>query len=296
MRDDGPQSLRTECAKPFSRRLDSGANAALVVAGATSMYVGAALATILFEYLEPAVVAWMRIVGAAAVLLIFRRPDRFFWRGRRALLAGTLGVFAALMNISFYEALARLPLGTAVAIEFVGPVLVAAWGSRSARDLTALASATIGVVLIADVHLTGSPAGLAFAMGAAICWACYIVLGKKAASTGSGLDNLAVGLSIAAVATAPLALLFEPASAPQAPTLYLLTLGIGLGVASNAIPYSLDQIVLSRVSQSHFALLLALLPLTAVVVGFLALGQVPKFAEAVGIGVVILAVLLRKSS
>lgn len=262
---------------------------ALFVLGGSSMYLGAALAVLLFEQLSPAGVAWMRMLGAALVLLAWRRPGRAAWRGRRLLLAGCFGLVTALMNVAFYEAIARLPLGTTVAIEFCGPVAVAALGSRTVRDVAALVLAGAGVVLIADVQLAGSPVGFALALVAAAFWAGYIVLGKRVATGGSGLDDMTVGFVVAAVLLCPLAVGTGPAwGSPM-----LLLLGAGVGVLSTVVPYALDQVVLRRLGQARFALLLALLPATASVVGLLVLFQVPRPVEAVGIVAVIVAVALR---
>lgn len=264
---------------------------ALFVLGGTSLYAGAALGVLLFDDLAPAGVAWLRTVGAAVVLLAWRRPGRGAWRGQRLLLAGVFGVVTAGMNVVFYEAIARIPLGTAVAIEFLGPVAVAAAGSRRPRDGLALLLAVAGVVLMADVQLSASPAGLAFVLCAAALWAGYIVLGKRvsdggARRGGSGLDDLAVGMAVAAVLLSPLALTTGPAWG--SPT--LLSLGLGVGVLSSVVPYALDQVVLARVGRARFALLLALLPATAAVVGLLVLRQVPAPLEALGIVAVVAAV------
>lgn len=261
----------------------------LFVIGGSSMYLGAAVAVLLFEQLAPSGVAWLRMLGAALVLLAWRRPGRAAWRGRRLLLAGAFGLATALMNIAFYEAIARLPLGTAVAIEFCGPVAVAAFGSRTRRDAAALLLAAAGVVLIADVQLTGSPIGFVLALVAAAFWAAYILLGKRVALGGNGLDDMTVGFVVAAVLLTPLAAGTGPAW--SSPTLLLL--GVGVGVLSTVVPYALDQIVLRRVGQARFALLLALLPATASVVGLLVLAQVPRPLEAIGIVAVVAAVALR---
>ncbi|MQA15301.1 MAG: EamA family transporter [Pseudonocardiaceae bacterium] len=253
------------------------------------MYLGAAVAVLLFEQLSPAGVAWLRMLGAALVLLAWRRPRRGAWRGRRLLLAGCFGLATAVMNIAFYEAIARLPLGTAVAIEFCGPVAVAAFGSRTPRDVVALLLAGAGVVLIADVALAGSPTGFVLAFVAAAFWAAYIVLGKRVALGGNGLDDMTVGFVLAAVVLSPLAAGVGPAWG--SPTLLLA--GVGVGVLSTVVPYALDQIVLRRVGQARFALLLALLPATASVVGLLVLAQIPRPAEAAGIAAVVAAVALR---
>ncbi|MGH3997888.1 MAG: EamA family transporter [Pseudonocardiaceae bacterium] len=260
----------------------------LFVIGGCSSYCGAALAVVLFERLSPAGVAWLRMLVAALVLLTWRRPGRAVWRGRRLILAGCFGVVTGLMNIAFYEAIARLPLGTAVAVEFCGPVAVAALGSRSVRDVAALLLAATGVALIADVQLAGNPAGLLLALLAAVLWAVYIVLGKRVASGGNGLDDMTTGFVLAAVLLCPLALDTGPAWT----SLSLLAMAAAVGVLSTALPYALDQVVLRRVGQARFALLLALLPAVASVIGFLVLGQLPRPLEAAGIAIVTVAVAL----
>lgn len=254
------------------------------------MYLGAALAVVLFDQVSPAGVAWLRMLVAALVLLAWRRPDRAAWRGRRLILAGGFGLVTGVMNIAFYEAIARLPLGAAVAVEFCGPIVVAAMGLRSLRGVVALLLAATGVALIADVRVTGSRAGLLLALLAALMWAAYIVFGKWVAHGGNGLDGMTVGFTLATVLLCPLAAGTGPAWG--SPTLLALTAGVG--VLSTALPYALDQVVLRRVDHSRFALLLALLPATASVVGFLVLRQMPHPLEAAGIVAVGLSVIVAR--
>ena len=257
------------------------------VVGGCSMYLGAALAVELFQQLSPAGVAWLRMLVAALALLAWRRPDRAAWRARRLILAGCFGLVTGLMNVTFYEAIARLPLGTAVAVEFCGPVVVAALGMRTVRDVTALVLAAIGVALIADARLAGSRTGLLLALLAALMWAAYIVLGKRVARGGSGLDDMSVGFAVASALLCPLAAGTGPAW--RSPTLLVLAAGVGL--LSTVLPYAFDQVVLRRIDHSQFALLLALLPAAASVVGLLVLRQVPRPEEAAGIVAVTLAVV-----
>jgi inner membrane transporter RhtA len=259
------------------------------VIGGVSMYLGAAAAVWLFDELDPAAVAWLRQLGAAVVLLAWRRPGRASWHGKAFWLAVVFGLVTAGMNIAFYEAIARLPLGTAVALEFVGPVLVAAVGSRSVRDIGALSLVVAGVVLIADVRWSGSTLGVVFALSAAVLWAGYIVLGKRVARLGRGVDGLAVGFGAATVLLSPLALGTGPVwSSPR-----LLVLGVGVGVLSTVVPYVLDQVVLRRMGQATFALLLALLPVTATAIGLVVLRQVPSLPEALGILAVVTGLTMR---
>ncbi|MFC4858549.1 EamA family transporter [Actinophytocola glycyrrhizae] len=253
------------------------------------MYFGAAVAVWLFDVVDPASVAWLRQLGAAVVLLAWLRPGRAVWRGKAFWLAALFGVVTAVMNVAFYEALHRLPLGTAVALEFVGPVLVAVVGSRSVRDFGALSLVVSGVVLIADVRWADSTLGVVFALSAAVLWAGYIVLGKRVASLGLGVDGLAVGFAVATVLLSPLAIGTGPVwNSPR-----LLVLGIGVGVLSTVVPYVLDQVVLRRMGHTSFALLLALLPVTATAIGLLVLRQVPTLPEALGILAVVLGLTMR---
>ena len=265
----------------------------LFIGGGVSMYVGAALAVGLFDLLSPSAVALLRLVGAGVVLIAWRRPGRAAWRGRRLGRAVAFGLATALMNVAFYEAIAGLPLGTAVAIEFCGPVAVAAVSSRRARDVAAVVLAAAGVLLIADVRWSGSPAGVLWALAAAAMWAAYIVLGKRVAGAGNGLDDMSVGFVVAAVLLSPLLLVGGPGSLAALADPLVLLIAVGVGVLSSVVPYVIDQLVLRTLGQARFAVLLALLPATATIVGLVGLGQVPGLGEAIGIAAVIAAVALR---
>ena len=265
----------------------------LFVLGGVSMYVGAALAVGLFDRLAPSAVAVLRLIGAAAVLLAWRRPPAVAWRGRRFARAAAFGLATGLMNLAFYEAIARLPLGTAVAVEFCGPVAVAAIASRRPRDVAAVLLAATGVLLIADVRWSGAPWGVVWALAAATMWAAYILLGARVATAGNGVDDLAVGFGAAAVLLSPVLLFGNPGGAAALVDPVVLGLGLGVGVLSSVVPYVLDQVVLRRVGTARFAVLLALLPATATVVGLVMLAQLPGPAEALGIAAVVGAVALR---
>ncbi|MEJ3655174.1 EamA family transporter [Actinomycetes bacterium KLBMP 9759] len=265
----------------------------LFVVGALSLYIGAALAVGLFDSLSPTAIAVLRMVGAALVLIAWRRPPLAAWNWRRLARATAFGMATACMNIAFYEAISRLPLGTAVAIEFCGPVAVAAVASRRPRDVAAVALAAFGVLLIADVRWSDSYTGVVWALAAAALWAAYIVLGKKVATAGNGLDDMAVGFGVAAVVLSPLLLIGGVDGLASLADPQVLLIALGVGLLSSVVPYVLDQIVLRRVGQARFAVLLALLPATATVVGLAVLAQIPTVAEAAGIAAVVLAVMLR---
>lgn len=256
-----------------------------VVSGIT-LYVGAALAVGLFDDLPPATVAWLRLAVAALVLLLWGRPwrDRALWTRRALLVTVAFGLVLGVMNASFYVAIDHLPLGTAVALEFTGPVAVAAITGKGWRDRVAIAVAAAGVVLLAGVTLEGTPdavVGLAAVGVAAACWAGYILLGRRVATAASGG---VAGLSIAMAASA---LLLAPFLAGAAgPVLIdgrLAALVLGVAVFSSVIPYAIDQVVLRRLRPATFAVLLALLPATATLVGAVTLRQVPHGWEIVGL-------------
>jgi len=262
------------------------------MAGATSQYVGAAIAVKLFASVTASGVAWLRVLSAAVVLVAWRQPWRSAWTVPRAGLVAAFGGALALMNLCFYLAIARLPLGTAVAIEFTGPIAVAALGSRTRRDAGALALATLGVLALADVHFSGEPGGVALALAAGAFWACYIVLGHRVAAA-PGIrpqDGLAAGMAVGAVALAPA--LVGPAT-PALTDPALLAACIAVGLASSVVPYALEQLAMRRLPRARFALLLSLLPATAAVIGAIVLGQIPTLLEAAGIALVVAASSLR---
>jgi inner membrane transporter RhtA len=263
------------------------------VVGAVSQYVGAAIGVFLFETTEPSTVAWLRVAAAGVALVAWRRPWRHRWDRRQAGVALMFGLVTIAMNIAIYEAMARIPLGTAVAIEFLGPTAVAALGSRRRRDLVSVALASAGVLLLASFEFDANLAGVLFALASAAMWAGYIVVGKRVADTGSGLDSLAVGMALAAVVLAPAILIPQvavDASVFADPRTWLL--GLCIGLLSTAIPYVLDQLVFVQIGSATFALLLALLPLTATLIGVLVLRQIPTFVEIAGIALVVVALLL----
>ena len=261
--------------------------------GAISQYVGAAIGVFLFETTEPATVAWLRAAAAAVALVAWRRPWRRGLSRRQAGIALIFGLVTIAMNVAIYEAISRIPLGTAVAIEFLGPTAVAAFGSRRRRDLAAIGLASAGVLLLAGVESDANLTGVLFALVSAAMWAGYILLGKRVADTGDGLDSLAIGMSLAAVVLAPVILVPQAridASVFVDSRTWLL--GLCIGLLSTAIPYVLDQLVLVQIGSAKFALLLALLPVTASLIGVVVLRQIPTLLELTGITLVIAALVL----
>ncbi len=266
-----------------------------LISGLTQ-YAGAAVAVRLFDSLSPATVAWCRMASAALVLLAWARPWRARLRGRRLATAAAFGLVLAAMNVTFYVAIAYLPLGNAVAIEFLGPVAVAAITGRGWRDRAAIAVALAGVVLLAGVSLdSGENAhlGLVFIGLAAALWAGYIVLGRRVAGQTEGLNGLAVAMCAGALAFSPF---LAPDAAPVLGDWRLALAVLAVGVCSSVVPYGLEQVVLRRVTAATFAVLLALLPVTAAVIGAVVLRQVPHVLEIIGMLLVCAAIALTGQS
>ena len=266
------------------------------VTSAIFHYLGPAFAVLLFAAIAPLGVAWLRIASAAVIFALWRRPWRFFGRlsaAQRGVVIG-LGMVLGLMNGSFYLALERLPLGTVGAIEFLGPIGLAAFGMRSTRNLLALGLAIIGVYVLTDARIEGEPMGYVFAFANCALFVAYVVLGHKIASGGAadGVGRLGAAMLIAMVVALPFGI-EEALPAFQDPR--LLAAAIGVGICSSVIPYVCDQFAMARLPRATFALLLALLPATAATIGIVVLRQIPSLAELSGIILVIAAVAIHRA-
>ena len=266
------------------------------VVSAVFHYLGPAFAVLLFAYVAPLGVAWLRIASAAAVFALWRRPWRYY-RGLAAADRRTvimLGVVLALMNACFYLAIDRLPLGTVGAIEFLGPIGLAAAGMRTARNFAALALAAAGAYVLTDVRIANEPLGYVFAFANCALFVLYVVLGHRIAAAGGsqGIDRLGAAMLVAMVAAAPIGI---GDAAPALINPILLVAGFGVGVCSSVVPYVCDQLAMARLSRATFALLLSLLPATASLIGILVLRQMPTGAEMLGVGLVVSGVALHRS-
>lgn len=273
------------------RALTTAPPEALFVLSAVSQYVGAAIAVTLFDEVEPQTVAWFRVIGAAAALLVISPGFHRGWSRRDLVGAAVFGIATALMNLFFYLGIARVDLGKGVAIEFIGPIAVAAATTRTARNGIALVLAVGGVVTLGGIELGDNAAGVAFILLASAMWALYIVAGSKVANLRSGVTGLGVGLAIGSVVTTPIG---APWSGPVWVSPTLLVLCCATGVFSNAIGYGIDQYVMRRIPIRRFSVLLAALPVTAVFIGWIALGQRPGPVDLVGISLVLLGVAVQE--
>ncbi len=260
-------------------------------------YLGPAFAVLLFSSVSVLGVAWFRIASAAILFAVWRRPWRVFvgmpWAKRRILLA--LGIVLGLMNACFYLAISRLPLGTVGAIEFLGPITLAAIGVRTRRNVGALLLAAGGGWLLTDVRFGGQALGFVFAFANCAFFMLYVVLGHRIAQDGgaTGIDRLGASMLIALLTITPIGL---SGALPAMTQPLLLFAGIGVGICSSVIPYVCDQLAMARLPRATFALLLSLLPASAALIGILVLHQIPTPLEIVGILLVAGGVALHQES
>jgi inner membrane transporter RhtA len=261
--------------------------AALVAAGAFSVQFGAALATHLFGRVGPAGAVTLRL-GIAAVLLGLVARPRLRAISRADLgVAAVFGLVLAVMNLSFYEAIARIPLGVAVTIEFSGPLALALVGSRRWPDLLWAALAGTGVALFTSGGGRPlDPVGIAFAFLAGASWIGYILLSKQTGRRFDARTGLGIAMVTGALAVLPVGLavagaqLFHP---------YVLLVGAAVAVLSSIVPYSLELVALRQVTPRAFGVLLSMDPAVAAVAGFVVLGQHLTGRELVALILVSLA-------
>jgi inner membrane transporter RhtA len=276
-------------------RADSVPPHAYFVGSAIFHYLGPSFAVLLFARVDVLGVAWLRIASAAAVFALWRRPWRAFAaldREGRVLIVALGAVFAA-MNACFYIAIDQLPLATVAAIEFIGPILLAGLGARSARNGAAVVVATAGVFVLTRVRFEGEAAGIALAFANAALFAAYILLAHRLSrrTAMGGIDGLAMAMLFAFAFVSPLGF-GEAAGALTDPL--LLAAGIGVGVSSSVIPYVFDQLAMARLARATYSLFVALLPATATVIGVVVLVQIPSPADLAGIALVMAGVGLHR--
>jgi inner membrane transporter RhtA len=267
-------------------RTSARAGSSLAIAAMLCVQLGLAASVGLFDRVGPEGAAWLRLAWAGVLLLVVVRPRPSAFSRSGLLACVALGVVTAGLTMFFMAAVARLPLGTASALEFLGPlaVAVARGGGRGRMLWPGLAA--VGVLLLTEPwHGGADPAGVAFALAAALCWAAYILLTQRVGDEVSGLRGLAVSMPVAAVV----------ATLVAGPSVFgrldgeLLLLGLGLAVLLPVVPFSLELLALRRLTTAAFGTLMSLEPAIALVVGLVALHQVPGTAPVVGIAFVVAA-------
>ena len=262
---------------------------AMAVASMLCVQVGVAAATGVFDRVGPEGADWLRLGWAGLLFLVVLRP-RPSWFTRRSFAACVaLGVATAGVTLLFMAAVDRLPLGTASALEFLGPLGVATLRGRGVAKLWALVAA-VGVLLLTEPwHGGADPVGVAFALAAAACWAAYILLTQRVGDEVSGVRGLAVSMPTAGlVATAVVAVTGADAVFGQL-TWDLLLVGLGLAVLLPIVPFVLELLALRRLNTAAFGTLMSLEPAFALLVGLVLLSQTPRLLGVVGIAFVVAA-------
>ena len=259
----------------------------LVLTGITSVQFGSALATEGFGDIGPGGTVFLRTLFAAIVLVAVWRPALAAISRSTARDIALFGLTLAGMNLCFYEALDRLPLGIAVTLEFVGPLTVAIAGSRSRIDLLWVLLAAGGILLLGpDIGDGLDPVGVAFALTAGAFWGIYILLSARVGRGPSGLGGLAVAMVVASIILIPIGVidggagLLEPA---------MLAIGLGVAILSSALPYTVELEALRRLPERTFGVMLSLEPAVAALVGVVVLGQDLVGREILAIAFVVIA-------
>lgn len=258
----------------------------LVVIGIISVQAGAAIAKDLFGTITPTSMVFLRLITSTAVLLAIARPT---WRGRSRsdwLVVAGFGASLGLMNWAIYQSFARIPLGIAVTIEFIGPLTLAVLGSRRARDLAWVALAAVGVVLLGFEPADLDVAGVAFALLAGAAWASYILLSARTGQRWPGFDGLAIASGFATL------LLTAPAIVSGGTALldpHVLLIGALVGVLSSVIPYSCELVALRTLAPSVFGILMSLEPAAAALAAIVVLHELLSPVQWLAVGCVVIA-------
>lgn len=258
----------------------------LVVAGIVSVQVGAAIAKGLFDLVPPTAMVWLRLITSAVILLLVARPRLTGHSGRDWLIALGFGVSLLVMNWAIYQSFARIPLGIAVTIEFLGPLTVAVIGSRRLTDLIWVALAGMGVALLGLSRATLTLAGVGFALLAALGWAFYILLSAQTGRRWPGISGIAIASMVGAIVLAPPAIV-EAGSQMLNPT--ILALGFAIGLLSSVIPYSFELIALRRIPPRVFSILMSLEPAAAALAAMILLGEFLSLGQWLAMGCVVVA-------
>jgi inner membrane transporter RhtA len=259
----------------------------LAIGGIVSVQFGAALASTLIERIGAPATVTLRLGIGVLVLLVIARPRVRGRSGRDWAAVAAFGLTLALMNLSFYEALHRLPLGVAVTIEFVGPLGLAAVMSRRRIHLLAVLVAAIGVLLVNGRELGAvNWAGVAFGLGAGAGWAAYILLSAETGRRFAQLDGLALAMVVSTLVVAPYGL---ATAGTQLTAGHVLLVGVGVALLSSVLPYSLELLALRRMTPAFFGVLMSLEPALGALAGLLVLGQRLGIVQIVGMACVVAA-------
>jgi inner membrane transporter RhtA len=259
--------------------------ASMAVASMLCVQLGLAASVGMIDQVGAGGAAWLRLFWAGVLLLVVVRP-RLSAFSREALRAGVaLGVVTAGVTLLFMAAVDRLPLGTASALEFLGPLGVAVVRSRGVGRAWALVAAAGVLCLTQPWAGSADPVGVAFALAAAVCWAAYILLTQRVGEAVSGVAGLSISMPVAALVATVVA---GPGVVGRL-TPELMLAGLGLAILLPVVPFTLELLALRRLTTGAFGTLMALEPAFALMIGFVALHQVPNLLAVLGIGFVVAA-------
>ncbi len=241
-----------------------------MLVGILSVQFGAGVAKSLFDEVAPTLIVWLRLVTSAAVLVLLARPTLHRRTTRDWLVVAGFGASLGVMNWAIYQSFARIPLGIAVTIEFVGPLTLAVLGSRRPRDLLWVLLAAVGVGLLGLERGDVTWAGVLFALLAGAAWATYILLSAQTGRRWPGLDGLAVASVVATLLLTPLALRSGGSDLAEG---RVVLLGAAVGLLSSVIPYSCELVALRSLPPAVFSILMSLEPAAAALAGIVVLGE-----------------------
>ncbi len=260
--------------------------ALMAVGSMLCVQVGLAVSVTLIDRIGAEGVAWLRLMWAGLILLVLVRPKPLAFTRKTFGVSVLLGVVTAMITLMFMAAVDRIPLGTASALEFLGPLGVAVATAGAGRRVLWPSLAAVGVLLLTQPW-AGSvdPVGVLFALAAAVCWACYILLTQRVGDEVSGINGLAVSMPVAGL----VATVTVGPSVFDRMTLELLLIGIALAILLPVVPFTLEFLSLRRLNTSAFGTLMSLEPAMAMMVGLVILHQVPGPLGVVGMGLVVAA-------
>lgn len=261
-------------------------NTAMIVGAIISVQVGAAIAATMFDEVGAAGMVFLRLGFASIILCALGRPKLRGRTRRDWKLTAVFGVLMAVMNLTFYAAVDRLPLGLAVTLELLGPLGLAVAMSRRAREFAWTALAIVGVVLLGEGGDHIDALGVVFVLIAAVGWAGYILLSAETGRRSDGIDGLALAITAGAVVAAPVGIV-DGGAALLRPSILLAAVGVAL--MSSVINFVLELAALRQVSPRAFGVLMSLSPVVAVIAGFVVLDQRLTLLQIVAVACVIVA-------
>lgn len=245
----------------------------------TTVQLGVAASVGFFDRIGAGGTAWLRLVWAAVIFLIVARPWRSTWTRKNLLTCAALGVVTAVMTLSFMTAVSRIPLGTASALEFLGPLTIGVLRGKGSARLWAVAAAAGVVLMTGPWASSANLVGVGFALIAGLCWGAYILLTQRAGDAVEGVQALAISMPVAALVAT---IIVGPSTFGRL-SWSVMASGIGLALLMPVIPFTLELLALRRLQTAAFGILMSIEPAIALLIGVVLLGQVPQLTAALGV-------------